>query len=83
MAAQYVYPVTIHLAAAHTIRNRSRRTVKRMIIENCQRTSPCFHPLPPSAVASAQTGAYLRRSRRNLGEAEREDLGVILAAALT
>jgi hypothetical protein len=32
---------------------------------------------------SAQTGAYLRRSRRNLGEAEREDLGVILAAALT
>ena len=32
---------------------------------------------------SAQTGAYLRRGRRNLDEAEREDLGVILAAALT
>jgi hypothetical protein len=32
---------------------------------------------------SAQTGAYLRRKRRILGEAEREDLGVILAAALT
>ena len=32
---------------------------------------------------SAQTGSYLRRSQRNLGDAEREDLGVILAAALT
>jgi hypothetical protein len=31
---------------------------------------------------SAQTGAYIRR-RRNLGEGEREDFGVILAAALT
>jgi hypothetical protein len=32
---------------------------------------------------SAQIAACLRRSRRTLGEAEREDLGVILAAALT
>jgi hypothetical protein len=32
---------------------------------------------------AAQTGAYFRRRRRNVDEAEREDLGVILAAALT
>jgi hypothetical protein len=32
---------------------------------------------------SAQAGAYLQRQRRDLEEAEREDLGVILAAALT
>jgi hypothetical protein len=32
---------------------------------------------------AAQTGAYLRRRRRNLDEPEREDLGVIVAAALT
>ena len=32
---------------------------------------------------SAQAGAYLRRRRQDLEEAEREDLGVILAATLT
>jgi len=32
---------------------------------------------------TATTGAYLRRRRRHLEEAEHEDLGVILAAALT
>ena len=32
---------------------------------------------------SAQTGAYFRRRRGSLAEAEREDLGVVLGAALT
>ena len=32
---------------------------------------------------SAWTGAYLRRTRRNLEEVQREDLGVVLGAALT
>jgi hypothetical protein len=32
---------------------------------------------------AAQIGAYLRRRRRSVDEAEREDLGLILAAALT
>jgi hypothetical protein len=32
---------------------------------------------------SAYTGAYLRRRRRTLEEAEREDLGVVLSATLT
>jgi hypothetical protein len=32
---------------------------------------------------AALTGAYLRRRRRNMDEAERQDLGLILSAALT
>jgi hypothetical protein len=32
---------------------------------------------------AAQTGAYLRRRRRNVDEAEQQDLGLILTAALT
>ena len=32
---------------------------------------------------AAQSGAYLRRRRRDLDEAAREDLGVVLTAALT
>ena len=32
---------------------------------------------------AAKTGAYLRKRRRNVDEAELEDLGIILTAALT